>query len=56
MSAYEDLLYRGPAEIISINIEDRHDVESELVKQSPHPRVLLVCADSLELEFKKKRG
>lgn len=44
-------MYRGPAEIISVNIEDRHDVESELIKQSPHPGVLLVYADSLELQF-----
>lgn len=35
-------LYRGPAELISIHIEDRHDVEAELIKQASHPRVLLV--------------
>lgn len=51
MTEYEHLLYLGPAEIISIHIKDGHDVESELIKQPPHPRVQLVWADSLQVQL-----
>lgn len=37
-----ELQYRGPAEMISIHIEDRHDVKVKLVEQSPYYRVILV--------------
>lgn len=48
MNVCVDPLYRGPAEMISIHIEDRHDVEAELIKQASHPGVPLVWADGLE--------
>lgn len=40
--------YRSPAEVISVNVEDRHDVEVELVHQSSHHRVILVGMQSLQ--------
>lgn len=43
--------YRRPAEMISIHVEDGHDVEVELVEQSSHHRVVLVGVDGLKSEY-----
>lgn len=48
----EGILYRRPAILISIHVEDRHDIEVELVEQSSHHRVILVRVDGLEREAK----